>query len=79
MKFYLYNIIFRKKNILFSLFTFQEVLGDVLADALSQVARVRPPDPIQYIADYLHSVNGKKKKTSDVTISFISVWNLSRN
>ena len=34
----------------------QEVLGDVLADALSKVAKERPQDPIQYVADYLHSL-----------------------
>ena len=38
---------------------FQEVLGDVLAEALSAVARERPNDPIQYIADYLHSIKGE--------------------
>ena len=35
----------------------QNALGDVLADALSQVAKKRPADPIQYVADYLHSVS----------------------
>ena len=35
----------------------QHVLGDVLAEALSQVAKKRPTDPIQYVADYLHSVS----------------------
>ena len=34
----------------------QDVLGDVLADALSKVAKERPPDPIQYVANYLHSL-----------------------
>jgi hypothetical protein len=34
----------------------QEVLGDVLAEALSQVAKERPTDPIQYVADYLHGL-----------------------
>lgn len=34
----------------------QEVLGDVLADALSKVAKDRPIDPIQYVADYLHGL-----------------------
>lgn len=34
----------------------QEVLGDVLADALSKVAKERPVDPIQYVADYLHGL-----------------------
>ena len=35
----------------------QNALGDVLAEALSQVAKKRPSDPIQYVADYLHSVS----------------------
>ena len=35
----------------------QNALGDVLADALSQVAKQRPPDPIQYVAEYLHSIS----------------------
>ena len=35
----------------------QNALGDVLADALSQVAKKRPADPIQYVADYLHSMS----------------------
>ena len=35
----------------------QNALGDVLAEALSQVAKKRPADPIQYVADYLHSVS----------------------
>ena len=35
----------------------QNALGDVLADALSQVAKKRPTDPIQYVADYLHSIS----------------------
>ena len=32
----------------------QEVLGDVLAKALSAVARERPDDPVQFVADYLY-------------------------
>lgn len=39
----------------------QEVLGDVLADALSKVAKERPIDPIQYVADYLHGLKGPSK------------------
>ena len=35
----------------------QNALGDVLAEALSQVAKKRPNDPIQYVADYLHSMS----------------------
>lgn len=34
----------------------QDVLGDVLAGALSSVARERPPDPIQFVANYLYKV-----------------------
>ena len=34
----------------------QDVLGDVLAEALSKVAKERPEDPIQYVANYLHSL-----------------------
>ena len=34
----------------------QDVLGDVLADALSKVAKERPSDPIQFVANYLHSL-----------------------
>ena len=34
----------------------QSALGDVLADALSQVAKARPEDPIRYVANYLHSL-----------------------
>ena len=37
----------------------QEVLGDVLAEALSKVAKERPADPIQYVANHLHSLNIK--------------------
>ncbi len=32
------------------------MLGDVLADALSKVAKERPADPVQYVADYLHAM-----------------------
>ena len=35
----------------------QQVLGDVLARALSSVARERPDDPVQYVADYLYKVS----------------------
>ena len=41
----------------------QDVLGDVLADALSKVAKERPTDPIQFVANYLHSL--KKPKPED--------------
>ena len=43
----------------------QHVLGDVLAEALSQVAKKRPSDPIQYVADYLHSVSSDDNQTSN--------------
>jgi len=42
----------------------QEVLGDALADALSKVAKERPPDPIQYVADYLHGMKPEKDSPS---------------
>ena len=42
----------------------QHVLGDVLAEALSQVAKKRPADPIQYVADYLHSVSSDDNQPS---------------
>ena len=53
----------------------QNALGDVLADALSQVAKKRPTDPIQYVADYLHSVsddnrNQHSKGTYSIFINF---------
>ncbi len=35
----------------------QMVLGDVLAKALSEVARERPSDPVQFVAEYLHQVS----------------------
>ena len=41
----------------------QDVLGDVLAEALSKVAKERPSDPIQYVANYLHSL--KKSPMED--------------
>ena len=40
----------------------QEVLGDVLAGALSSVARERPRDPVQYVADYLYKVQEEEKQ-----------------
>ena len=40
----------------------QDVLGDVLAKALSSVARERPQDPIQYVADYLHNVTAEENR-----------------
>jgi len=46
-------------NAAFLFLLLKEVLGDVLAEALSKVARERPLDPIKYVADYLHSVKGK--------------------
>lgn len=42
----------------------QEVLGDVLAGALSSVARERPRDPVQYVADYLYKVQEEEKRLS---------------
>ena len=42
----------------------QNALGDVLADALSEVAKKRPTDPIEYVANYLHSVSGSSKNPS---------------
>lgn len=50
----------------------QDALGDVLADALSKVAKERPIDPIQYVADYLHGVKHKdstKKSTHSLPSS----------
>ena len=41
----------------------QNALGDVLAEALSKVAKQRPPDPVQYVADYLHSVSSDDNRT----------------
>ena len=43
----------------------QDVLGDVLAEALSKVAKERPSDPIQYVANYLHSL----KKSPEVQMN----------
>lgn len=40
----------------------QDVLGDVLAKALSAVARERPEDPVQYVADFLNDYDNRKKK-----------------
>ncbi len=34
----------------------QQVLGDVLAKALSSVAQERPDDPVQFVAEYLYKV-----------------------
>ncbi len=41
----------------------QQVLGDVLAKALSSVARERPQDPVQYVAEYLYKVSGNAWRT----------------
>ncbi len=41
----------------------QQVLGDVLAKALSSVARERPHDPVQYVAEYLYKVSGNEWKS----------------
>lgn len=35
-----------------------------MADALSQVAKARPEDPIRYVANYLHSLSGDKDPLS---------------
>ena len=35
----------------------QEVLGDVLAKALSSVAQERPEDPVSFVAEYLYKVS----------------------
>ncbi len=40
----------------------QEVLGDVLAEALSAVAKVRPKDPVQFVAEFLHERSVKEKE-----------------
>ena len=61
----------------------QNALGDVLAEALSQVAKKRPADPIQYVADYLHSVSsddnqrlnskGKEQNKNSIGVRFIDI------
>ena len=48
----------------------QNALGDVLAEALSQVAKKRPADPIQYVADYLHSVSSDDNQPSNTKGEF---------
>ncbi len=35
----------------------QQVLGDVLAKALSSVAKERPDDPVNFVAEYLYKVS----------------------
>lgn len=39
----------------------QEVLGDVLAKALSAVAKERPEDPVQFVAEYLYRARLREK------------------
>jgi len=39
----------------------QRVLGDVLSSALAAVARERPEDPIQFVADYLYRVARERR------------------
>jgi hypothetical protein len=39
----------------------QDVLGDVLAQALSNVARERPSDPIEFVADFLYKKRQEEK------------------
>ena len=43
----------------------QEALGDVLAKALAAVAKERPQDPIQFLADFLQSARKEQKKDKD--------------
>ena len=52
----------------------QHVLGDVLAEALSQVAKRRPTDPIQYVADYLHSVSSDDNQPSHLRGKYILIY-----
>ena len=40
----------------------QEVLGDILAQALSSVARERPKDPVQYVAEFLRNIVDKQEQ-----------------
>ena len=40
----------------------QEVLGDILAQALSAVAKARPRDPIKFVADFLRDVRRQQLK-----------------
>ena len=51
----------------------QHVLGDVLAEALSQVAKRRPTDPIQYVADYLHSVSSDDNQPSHLRGKYVRI------
>lgn len=43
-------------------------LGDPLIKGLTEVANTRPKDPVQFLAEYLHSLSGEseKKKTAPV-------------
>ena len=49
-------------QILTSLPLLQDALGDVLAKALSAVAKERPDDPVQFVADYLYRKHDDMKQ-----------------
>ena len=43
----------------------QDALGDVLAQALSAVAKERPADPVQFVADFLLRKHGEMKTEAE--------------
>ena len=45
----------------------QDALGDVLAQALSAVAKERPADPVQFVADFLLRKHEDAKKIQETT------------
>ena len=46
-------------------------MGDVLAQALSAVAKERPADPVQFVADFLLRKHEDAKKIQETTTTTI--------
>ena len=51
----------------------QDALGDVLAQALSAVAKERPADPVQFVADFLLRKHEDAKKIQETTTTIGTV------
>ena len=48
-------------------------MGDVLAQALSAVAKERPADPVQFVADFLLRKHEDAKKIQETTTTTIGM------
>lgn len=52
--------------------------GNCLAQALAEVAKVRPSDPIEYLAHWLHHYRKITKAQEEVCVHWVSLGSFPR-